>query len=288
MRQFLVAARMTNITGLSRLRESIVGAIRVLHYNLLNRQIDSRNNLRIASLELVRPFALTSIQQKNKIKKRLPPRIIVPENEIEEVFIKGGGKGGQKINKTNSKVQLKHLPTGIVVTSQATRSREQNRKVAREKLADEIEYMRDPVNSRRAKAIQMLQREKQKHRKKAAKRSRERAATRLKQLMQHVKPTKDGIIMLDESKIPNLYLKHLNELKVLLAEAKTEEQLESLTDKLMMLDLKFQKESDVEEAFENPDEDVESEYDVEEDNDCLESTTTTSLGINANSPNLKR
>lgn len=78
----------------------------------------------------------------------LPSRPKVNENEIEEVFIKGGGNGGQKINKTNSKVQLTHIPTGMVVSSQATRSREQNRKHARELLALKLQELENPETSR--------------------------------------------------------------------------------------------------------------------------------------------
>jgi peptide chain release factor len=36
-------------------------------------------------------------------------------------------------------VQLKHLPTGIVVKCQATRSREQNREIARRNLSERVE-----------------------------------------------------------------------------------------------------------------------------------------------------
>ncbi|CAB4255862.1 similar to Saccharomyces cerevisiae YLR281C Putative protein of unknown function [Maudiozyma barnettii] len=75
-------------------------------------------------------------------RNHLPPRpkfTAQMENDCTEVFIHGGsGAGGQKINKTNSKVQLKHIPTGIVVTSQITRSRDQNRKDARERMAYEL------------------------------------------------------------------------------------------------------------------------------------------------------
>lgn len=42
-------------------------------------------------------------------------------------------------NKTSSAVQLKHGPTGTVIKSQATRSRTQNRKIARRLLAEKIE-----------------------------------------------------------------------------------------------------------------------------------------------------
>ncbi|KKA26901.1 hypothetical protein TD95_002135 [Thielaviopsis punctulata] len=72
--------------------------------------------------------------------KQMPPRPKPPpENEIEESFLKGSGPGGQKINKTNSAVQLKHIPTGIIVKSQATRSRTQNRNIARELLAQKLD-----------------------------------------------------------------------------------------------------------------------------------------------------
>ena len=37
------------------------------------------------------------------------------KEDIEEIFVKGGGKGGQHVNKTSNCVQLKHLPTGIQV-----------------------------------------------------------------------------------------------------------------------------------------------------------------------------
>ncbi|KAI1099873.1 hypothetical protein F4804DRAFT_336812 [Jackrogersella minutella] len=51
-------------------------------------------------------------------------------------------------NKTNSAVQLKHLPTGLVVKSQATRSRDQNRKIARQLLADKLDQMNNGDQSR--------------------------------------------------------------------------------------------------------------------------------------------
>ncbi|KAK7204193.1 RF-1 domain-containing protein [Myxozyma melibiosi] len=109
----------------------------------------------------------------------MPPRPKMNEDEIEEVFIKGGGKGGQKINKTNSKVQLRHIPTGLIVSSQATRSREQNRKIARRKMAEELQFQNDPENSRRGKLIEKKQKSKRNQRKKALKRARQREADKL-------------------------------------------------------------------------------------------------------------
>lgn len=47
-------------------------------------------------------------------------------------------------------MQLKHIPTGIVVKSQATRSREQNRKIARELLAAKLDILANGEQSRTA------------------------------------------------------------------------------------------------------------------------------------------
>lgn len=71
-------------------------------------------------------------------------------------------------NKTNSAVQLKHLPTGIVVKSQATRSRSQNRTIARNLLAARLDELHNGDASRSA-AVGDLKRRK---RASAAKKSR--------------------------------------------------------------------------------------------------------------------
>ena len=42
------------------------------------------------------------------------------EDEMEENIIKGWGKGGQSVNKSNNCVQLKHKPTGIIIKVKLT------------------------------------------------------------------------------------------------------------------------------------------------------------------------
>ncbi|KAL1412201.1 hypothetical protein Q8F55_003212 [Vanrija albida] len=64
------------------------------------------------------------------------------ESELEEKFVRGRGPGGQAINKTNSSVCLTHLPTGLRVQAQPTRSREENRAVARKILKERLDLMR--------------------------------------------------------------------------------------------------------------------------------------------------
>jgi protein subunit release factor B len=95
---------------------------------------------------LSRAYFPTTVQ----LEKALPPRRKITDDEIEESFLKGSGPGGQKINKTSSAVQLKHLPTGIVVKSQETRSREQNRKLARQVLGEKLDAIEKGEQSRTA------------------------------------------------------------------------------------------------------------------------------------------
>jgi protein subunit release factor B len=63
----------------------------------------------------------------------------VAASDVEEKFIRGGGPGGQKINKTSSTVWLRHRPTGIEVRCQAERSQSANRELAWRELCDKLE-----------------------------------------------------------------------------------------------------------------------------------------------------
>ncbi|AJV53059.1 Rso55p [Saccharomyces cerevisiae] len=104
-------------------------------------------------------------------KNKLPPRPkFTPEMEAQctEKFLHGGrGPGGQKINKCNSKVQLRHEPTGIVVECQETRSREQNRKLARLKLARELAASYDTMLSREEALLQWHRQQKRSQRRRS-------------------------------------------------------------------------------------------------------------------------
>ncbi|PZR08216.1 MAG: peptide chain release factor 2 [Archangium gephyra] len=57
-------------------------------------------------------------------------KIDIPEKDYELKFIRGGGAGGQKVNKTSSTAQLRHLPTNIVLTVQTERSQSANKDMA--------------------------------------------------------------------------------------------------------------------------------------------------------------
>lgn len=57
-------------------------------------------------------------------------KIEIPETDYELKFIRGSGAGGQKVNKTSSTAQLRHLPTNIVLTVQTERSQSANKEMA--------------------------------------------------------------------------------------------------------------------------------------------------------------
>ena len=79
---------------------------------------------------------------------------------IEEEFVRGGGPGGQKINKTSNCVLLHYPPLGLRVRCQRDRRRSVNRFLALRELVDEAEMKIAPESSKRLRNIDRKRRNK--------------------------------------------------------------------------------------------------------------------------------
>jgi protein subunit release factor B len=99
-------------------------------------------------------------QAKREQLRQFMERLEVREEDLVEKFILGSGRGGQKVNKTASCVQLRHGPSGIEIKCQRSRSRELNRYYARKELCEQLEEQRLGAASRRRQAIEKIRRQK--------------------------------------------------------------------------------------------------------------------------------
>lgn len=94
-------------------------------------------------------------------------RLGIQEADLWEKFILGSGSGGQNLQKTSSCVYLQHIPSGLDVKCQKTRSREDNRYFARKLLCEQIETIQKGELSTQEKERQKIRKQKQKRSKRA-------------------------------------------------------------------------------------------------------------------------
>ena len=110
-------------------------------------------------------FKVSSTKEKN-LKEKMR-RFGVKEKDLTERFIRSGGRGGQHVNKTSTRVYLKHNPTGVEVKCGRERSQSLNRFLARRILLGKIEEMTLGKAAEKKRLIEKIRRQKRKRSKRA-------------------------------------------------------------------------------------------------------------------------
>ena len=88
-------------------------------------------------------------------------------DDIEEHFTRSRGHGGQRVNKRDTCVQLRHVPTGLMVRCERARDQLQNRVAAYTELIELIDAFHQELEREEAE---------EKYKQRAAKRGRTRAS----------------------------------------------------------------------------------------------------------------
>lgn len=96
--------------------------------------------------------------------------------QVEEQFVRGGGPGGSKINKTSNCVVLRYAPLNLVVRCQRDRRRSLNRYFALRELVDQIEARISPGTSKKLADIDRKRKSKARAGRRARARRREATA----------------------------------------------------------------------------------------------------------------
>ncbi|HJX45954.1 MAG TPA: peptide chain release factor 2 [Patescibacteria group bacterium] len=81
------------------------------------------------------------------------PGIEIKAEDLELQFFRSSSQGGQNVQKVSTAVRIKHVPTGIVVSSQTQRFQEQNRKLAMGLLRAKLWLLEQEKQKRKVKEL---------------------------------------------------------------------------------------------------------------------------------------
>ncbi len=107
-----------------------------------------------------------SLEKEKDLLERMN-RLGISEGDLQETFIRSSGPGGQKVNKTATCVYLVHVPSGLSVKCQKTRSQAMNRFLARRIFLERMERLQKGQANAERKRIEKLKRQKRKRSKRA-------------------------------------------------------------------------------------------------------------------------
>jgi protein subunit release factor B len=109
---------------------------------------------------------MVSPEKQKQLEERMG-RLGVKESDLIEEFVRGGGPGGQKINKTSVAVTIRHPASGLIVRCQESRSQALNRFLARRLLVEKLEAKILGEKTERQKLIEKIRRQKRRRSRRA-------------------------------------------------------------------------------------------------------------------------
>lgn len=105
--------------------------------------------------------------EKEKALAERMERLGISESSLRETFIRSSGPGGQKVNKASSCVHLIHVPSGLSVKCQQSRSQALNRFLARRLLLDRIERIQQGIVQAERQRREKIKRQKRRRSRRA-------------------------------------------------------------------------------------------------------------------------
>ena len=110
-------------------------------------------------------FSVSPSKQK-ELEERFQ-RLGLREDDLKESFVRSSGAGGQNVNKVSTCVVLVHVPSGVEVKCQKTRSQVLNRYYARKIICEKLEFKFFQEKSEKQNQIEKIRRQKRKRSRRA-------------------------------------------------------------------------------------------------------------------------
>jgi len=92
-------------------------------------------------------------------KKRYATDLRILNGQVRAEYYRSRGPGGQRKNKKETAVRLKHLPSGITVTASESRYQAVNKRRAFQRLQEKLEQLNKPVRMRLPTVVSLEEKE---------------------------------------------------------------------------------------------------------------------------------